>query len=105
MRILLDECLPTRLSRDLIGHETRSVAAMGWTGRRNGELLRLAEQDFDVSLTVDRNLSFQQDVGRFNLAVIVMAARSNQLRELRPLIAEVLAVCRDILPGQVLTIG
>jgi hypothetical protein len=78
---------------------------MGWTGRRNGELLRLAEQDFDVFLTVDRNLSFQQDIGHFNLAVVVLVARSNQLRELRPLIPEVPTVCRDIRPGQIITVG
>ena len=105
MRILLDECLPARLSRDLIGHEARTVAEMGWSGRRNGDLLRLAEPDFDVFLTVDRNLSFQQDLGRFNLAVVVLAARSNQLRELRPLISHVLVVCRDIRPGQVIAVG
>jgi hypothetical protein len=105
VRILLDECLPARLSRDLTGHEARTVAGMGWAGRRNGDLLRLAEPDFDVFLTVDRNLSFQQDLGRFNLAVVVLAARSNQLRELRPLISQVLVVCRDIRPGQVITVG
>ena len=105
MRILLDECLPARLSRDLAGHEARSVADMGWRGRRNGELLRLAEQEFDVFLTVDRNLSFQQDVGRFTVAVVVLKARSNQLRDLRPLISDVLVVCRDIRPGQVVTVG
>jgi hypothetical protein len=105
VRILLDECLPARLSRDLIGHEARTVAEMGWSGRRNGDLLRLAEPDFDVFLTVDRNLSFQQDLGRFNLAVVVLAARSNHLRELRPLISHVLVVCRDIRPGQVIAVG
>jgi len=60
VRILLDECLPRRLKRDLTGHIARTVQEMGWAGTRNGDLLALAANDFDVFLTVDRNLSFQQ---------------------------------------------
>ena len=60
MRILLDECLPKRLKRDLTGHTARTVPEMGWAGKENGELLALATGQFDVFLTVDRNLSFQQ---------------------------------------------
>lgn len=78
---------------------------MGWAGRRNGDLLRLAEQEFDVFLTVDRNLSFQQDLSRFDVAVIVLRARSNQVRDLRVLIPDVLAACRDIQPGQAVIVG
>ena len=62
MRILLDECLPKRLKRDLVGHQARTVPEMGWASKKNGELLALAEAEFDVFVTVDRNLSFQQDV-------------------------------------------
>ena len=51
---------------------------MGWASKRNGELLTLAEAAFDVFLTVDRNLSFQQDIGRFNLAVVVLVAKGNR---------------------------
>ena len=58
MRILLDECLPKRLKRDLVGHHARTVPEMGWASKTNGELLALAEAGFDVFLTVDRNLSF-----------------------------------------------
>ena len=76
MRILLDECLPKRLKRDLVGHEARTVPEMGWASKRNGDLLGLAETDFDVFLTVDRNLSFQQDVTQFKIAVVVMVAHA-----------------------------
>ena len=62
MRVLLDECLPRRLKRELVGHDARTVPEMGWASRRNGELLALAAAEFDVFLTVDRNLSYQQDV-------------------------------------------
>lgn len=64
MRILLDECLPKRLERNLVGHEARTVPEMGWVSTQNGELLALAEGAFDVFLTVDRNLSFQQEPNR-----------------------------------------
>ena len=67
MRILLDECLPKRLKRDLVGHEARTVPEMGWASKKNGELLVLAEAGFDVFLTVDRNLSFQQDIARLKV--------------------------------------
>ena len=54
MRVLLDECLPRRLKGALVGHEVRTVPEMGWASNRNGDLLRLAEREFDIFLTVDR---------------------------------------------------
>lgn len=63
---------------------------MGWAGKRNGELLALAVGQFDVFLTADRNLSYQQDLSSFDLAVIVLVARSNRLEDLRPLVPRVL---------------
>ena len=105
MRILLDECLPKRLKRDLIGHEVKSVPEMGWGGRTNGALLILAQVDFDIFLTVDRNLSFQQDVNKFSIAVVVLVAKSNKYSALQPLIAEVLVVLPAVVPGQVVRLG
>ncbi|MEO8482589.1 MAG: DUF5615 family PIN-like protein [Acidobacteriota bacterium] len=105
MRILLDECLPRRLKRDLVGHEARTVPEMGWASKRNGELLGLAEAAFDVFLTVDRNLSFQQDVGRFKLAVVVLVAKGNRHSDLQPLVADLLAVLEGVVPGQVVRVG
>lgn len=105
MRILLDECLPKRLKRDLLGHEARTVPEMGWASKRNGELLGLAEADFDVFLTVDRNLSFQQDVARFTLAVVVLVAKGNRHLDLQPLVPELLGVLRDVVPGQLVRVG
>lgn len=105
MRILLDECLPKRLKRDLVGHEARTVPEMGWASKRNGDLLGLAETDFDVFLTVDRNLSFQQDVGRFKLAVVVLVAKGNRYSDLQPLVSDLLAVLVDVAPGQLARVG
>jgi predicted nuclease of predicted toxin-antitoxin system len=105
VRILLDECLPKRLKGDLAGHDARTVPEMGWASKRNGELLALAEGEFDVFLTVDRNLSFQNEVARFNLAVVVLRAKGNRLSDLRPLIPELLSVLGAVGPGQVVRVG
>ena len=86
MRILLDECIDHRLARDLAGHEVSTVARMRWRGKQNGELLALAAAQFDVFLTTDRNLSYQQSVERFDLALIVLNAPSNRLSDLRRLV-------------------
>lgn len=105
VRILLDECLPRRLKRDLTGHEVQSVPEMGWAGKTNGALLTLAQVNFDALLTVDRNLSFQQDLNKFNIAVVVLVAKSNKYAALQPLIPEMLALLTALVPGQVVRVG
>jgi hypothetical protein len=92
VRILLDECLPRRLKHELIGHNVRTAPECGWAGRRNGELLRLDVSGFDVFLTVDRKLQYQQNVSEFDLAVVVLLAHSNSIFDIRPLIPEILSV-------------
>jgi predicted nuclease of predicted toxin-antitoxin system len=99
MRIFLDECVDWRLARDLAGHDVASARQMGWTSIENGELLALAAQRFDVFVTVDRNLSFQQNLGSFPIAVIVLRARTNRLADLRPLVPRLLAALTAAKPG------
>ena len=86
MRLLLDECVDWRLGRELAPHEVKTARQMGWTTLKNGELLALASAQFDVFVTVDRNLSFQQDVVSFSIVVLVLQARTNRLADLRPLL-------------------
>lgn len=105
MRVLLDECLPGRLKRDLAGHDARTGPEMGWASKRNGELLRLAEREFDAFLTVDRKLPYQQNLPTFQIGIIVMLARSNTLLDLRPLIPEVLLALTRVKPGEVIVVG
>lgn len=105
MRILLDECLPRRLARELVGHDARTVPEVGFAGKRNGELLSLAQGQFDVFLTVDRNLSFQNDVHNYALAVVVLHAKSNKLTDLRPLLPELLSKLHAVAPGRVIDVG
>ena len=59
MKILLDECIDRRLAKEIVGHDVKTVPQMGWATIKNGELLSLAEKEFDIFLTIDRNLSFQ----------------------------------------------
>lgn len=105
MRILLDECLPRRLKNGLLGHEVQTVPEAGWASKQNGELLSLAESRFDAFVTVDRNLSFQQDIGRLKIAVVVLVARGNKESDLRPLIPKLLVALANAVPGRIVRIG
>lgn len=73
---------------------------MGWAGIKNGELLMLAEHEFDVFITVDRNLSFQQNLPKFNVAVLVLHASSNRLADLKPLAPKVLSILPTLTKGE-----
>ncbi|HTV30178.1 MAG TPA: DUF5615 family PIN-like protein [Xanthobacteraceae bacterium] len=105
MRILLDECLDWRLSRAIRGHNVQSVHQTGWTGIKNGELLALASERFDVFITADRNLSFQQNMTGLHIAVIVLHARTNRLSELLPLVPKLLSALEVAQPGAVTLVG
>lgn len=99
MNVLLDECVDRRLSRDLVGHSVTTVPRKGWSGIKNGELLALAAKEFDVFVTVDRQLSDEQNLARFNIAVVLLRARSNRLRDLQPLVPEVLEALQHVGSG------
>jgi hypothetical protein len=101
MRVLLDECVPRALRAELPGHEVKTIAEAGWAGVKNGGLLQLAARDFDVLLTVDRNLEYQQNFSVLALAVIVMDAPSNDIVVLRPLMPAVLEAIPKAQPGVV----
>ena len=85
MRVLLDECLPRRLKHEVRADFVRTVPEVGWASIENGALLRLAEVEFDIFLTRDRNLEYQQNLQDIDLAVIVLIARSNDIDDLKPL--------------------
>jgi hypothetical protein len=100
VRILLDECVDQRFRRDLVGHDVATVQEAGWAGKKNGELLALAATTYDVFITVDRNLYFQQNFSAFSIAVLV-AARTNRLIDLKPLAKDVFSELSVLKPGQV----
>ena len=101
MRVLLDECVPRGLRDALPGHDVKTVAEAGWAGVKNGELLKLAAELFDVRLTVDRSLEYQQSFFGLALAVIVIEAPSNGVSVLRPLMPAVLEAMGASRPGVV----
>lgn len=105
MTIFLDECVDWRLGRDIVGHDVKTARQMGWTTTKNGELLTLASGQFDVFVTVDRNLSFQQNLVSFSIAVVVLQAKTNRLADLRPLVPSLLAALESALPGAAKFIG
>ena len=105
MKVLLDECIDWRLARDIVGHEVKTARQMGWTTIKNGELLALASEHFDVFVTVDRNLSFQQNLGSLSIAVIVLRARTNRLADLKPLVPSLLAAIESVQSGVAEFIG
>ena len=83
----------------------RSVQKMGWSGITNGKLLALAEKEFDIFLTADRNLSFQQNTTKFQIAVLVLVAGSTQLNKTLLLMPQVLSILPKPAPGQVVMIS
>jgi predicted nuclease of predicted toxin-antitoxin system len=105
VNILLDECIPARLGRSLLGHSVITVQRRGWAGIKNGDLLALAEQEFDVFVTVDRKIAIEQDLTRFTLAVILLRAPTNRLEHIRPLAAALLEQLEHAPVGALTVIG
>lgn len=92
MNILIDECIDRKLARQLSGHSVKTVPLRGWAGIKDGELLRLAEIEFDVFITVDRQIPFQQNLTVLDLAVLVLQVPSNRLADISVLIPKILAI-------------
>lgn len=101
MRLLLDECVDRRLAREIRGHEISTASGLEWTGISNADLLARAAGLYDVFVTVDRNLTFQQPVADLVLAVVILRARTNRLVDLKPLVPGLLRVLPTVQPGKV----
>jgi predicted nuclease of predicted toxin-antitoxin system len=86
MRLLLDECVPARLRSSLPSHSVCTAVTEGWSGIKNGKLLALAGERFDVFVTVDKNLPYQQNTSGLPVAVVVLDSASNELSYLLPLV-------------------
>jgi hypothetical protein len=105
VNILPDECVPARFARSLVGQAVTTVPKHGWSGIKNGELLELAEKEFDVFVTVDRKLAAQQDLKKFLILVILIRARTNRLEHIRPLAAELLKRLSGAVAGELTIVG
>lgn len=105
MRILLDECVDWRLGRELGDHDVSTLTEVGWAGATNGELLQRAQAQFDVFLTTDQNLQFEQHIHSFSIAVVVLCGKSNRLADLRPLLPQLCSIMGLLKPGTVTRLG
>ena len=105
MKVLLDECVPRKLRRELPEQEVFTVTERGWSGIKNGNLLALAEAEFEVFLTVDQNLKYQQNLKAFNIGVILLVARNNRLKTLLPLMPEAREALENIKAGDFIRVG
>lgn len=105
MRILLDECIPRKWKAHLVGHDCRTVPEAGWAGKKNGELLALAEGSFDVFLTLDKGIQYQQNLLGRKIAVLIVEAGSNRIEDLVERSPACLAALASIQLGQVIRLG
>jgi hypothetical protein len=107
MKILLDECAPKKLKAFLLtyDHECHTAQEMGWSGIQNGELLTLADPLFDVLVTIDQGIQYQQNMTVRRIAIVIVRGRSNRLEDLSPNFPACAAVLQSIQPGQVIEIG
>ncbi len=104
-RVLLDGCLPRHLKRSLVGHQVRTVPEAGWASKENGDLLALAVDDCDVFVPVDRNLTFQQNVEKLQIGIVVLVARGNRLEDLMPLVPALQRAVETVERGRVVRLG
>ena len=105
MRVLLDENLPHDLIDALVGHSVSTVQGLGWDGTKNGVLLKRASGAIDAFVTIDSNLQYQQNVSVLPFGIVVVAASSNRVQDLLPVVPEMLAALDRIRPGTVEIVG
>lgn len=106
MRILLDECVPRKLKNSIAEHDCRTVPEAGLAGEKNGELLALAERlGFEVFVTMDKGVEYEQNLSERKIAIIILRARSNRLIDLLRYVPACLEHLRVIKPGQLVRVG
>jgi predicted nuclease of predicted toxin-antitoxin system len=107
MRVLIDECAPRALKGFLSkhGHKSRTVQEAGWSGKENGELLAIAETEFDVLVTIDTNLRYQQNLAGRRIAIVALLSSSNRLEHLREYFPALALSLEKIKPGEVVQVG
>lgn len=105
MRVLLDESLPRQLKRLLTEFDVSTVPEVGWAGTKNGELLRLAEPRFDVFVTMDQGLPYQQNLDGLRLCIVILIAPTNDIADLLPLVPDLRAAVLAAEPGAVLRLS
>jgi predicted nuclease of predicted toxin-antitoxin system len=100
-RVLLDECVPRTLRHELPEWAVDTVREIGWASKLDGELLRAADEEYDVLITVDRRLVYQQNLTGLRLAIVVLLSYRNSFRALQPLVPELKEVLGSVRPGEI----
>jgi len=107
MRILIDECLPAGLKESIraLGYETETVRGAGYGAKKNGELLSLMEGRWDVLLTNDRNIQYEQNMSGRDVAILILCAKTNRISDLLPLMPACAKALLSISPGRIVEVG
>ncbi|NQT93662.1 MAG: hypothetical protein HQ559_12955 [Lentisphaerae bacterium] len=105
MNVILDECLPRRMIRDLPAHAVTTIPKQGWASLTNGELLGLVQPEFDVFITIDRNIVHQQNLTDLKICLIVLHAPNSRYETLQPLVPDIRGALDRAEPGAVIHIG
>lgn len=103
--VLLDSCVPRPFKRELRPHRVRHASEIGWQDLDDRPLLERADASFDVLITTDQNLRYQQNLSRYSLSVIILIAHTNRLEDLLPLVPDVLYELDAIQPGELVEIS
>ncbi len=103
-RVLLDECLPKKLKREFPNCTVAMAQEMGWAGKNNGELMKVARGEFDILVTSDQNLRYQQNLIYADIGIIVLIAISNRIEALKPLMPKANEALQRIKPGEVMQV-
>jgi hypothetical protein len=105
VRVLLDESIPVDFVQDLAALNAQTVIGLGWAGLKNGALLRQAVGQFQVLVTMDKNLQFQQNLAAHAIGVVLIRAHSNRLDDLRPLVPQIVDAVAASEPGKIRVVG
>lgn len=104
MRVLLDECLPKKLKNDFPDYKIVTVPEVGWSGEKNGRLLKLAESQFDIFITADQNLQYQHVLANRNIAIVVLSSNSNRYQDLKKLVPKIHKALKEAKIGKAITV-
>ena len=96
----MDECVDARLATEIAGHDVTTVPRMGWSGMKDGEILERADGMFDVLITTDQHIAFQQNLTKFDLALVILRAKTNRIADVKDLVPSLQAVLPHVERGE-----
>ena len=97
--------MPTGLVAELTGHEVRTLGQLGWKGLENGQLLARAAGQFDVLVSMDKNLPVEQDITQYGVGLVLLRALSNRIESIRPLVPAIQRALATVRPGELQRVG